>query len=293
MRGHLFWKSGDFPVQKGQTVKHHMIQQTKQLPQLSARLTGLLVIVGAGLAILMLALPPIALVIRAIDVRAWEQMPQTGVLQAVWISIMTTSAAVFIIIALCMPLAYILAYWQFPFKRVLNLLVQLPIVLPPAVAGLALLITFGRRGLFGPALESAGISLPFTMAAVVMAQIFVSAPFFIRSAQIGFQNIPPEIEDAARVDGASGLTLFRHITLPLSLRAVAIGLTLSWTRALGEFGATIIFAGSLSGRTQTMPLLVYNMLERNVDAAIWTGIILIGIAVFTLGLLQLLVLETH
>jgi molybdate transport system permease protein len=161
-------------------------------------------------------------------------------------------------------------------------LVELPVVLPPAVAGLALLLAFGRRGFFGPALSMIAVSLPFTTAAVVMAQAFVSAPFFIRAAQVGFADVPKEIEDAARVDGAGGWRLFRLITLPLARRALAAGLVLSWARALGEFGATILFAGSLQGRTQTMPLLIYNALERDIDAAIWTGVLLVLLALAAL-----------
>ncbi len=143
-----------------------------------------------------------------------------------------------------------------------------------------------RRGLFGPLLDSVGITLPFTTAAVVVAQTFVSAPFFIRAAQVGFAAVPREIEDAARVDGASSLMLFRRITLPLSATGLAAGLTLSWARAIGEFGATILFAGSIIGRTQTMTLLVYNVLESNLDAAIWASVILLGLAFVALLLSQ-------
>jgi len=164
----------------------------------------------------------------------------------------------------------------------LNLLIELPIVLPPAVAGLALLITFGRRGLLGPALTALEISLPFTVYAVVMAQTFVAAPFYLRAAQLGFESVPDEIEDAARVDGAGGWALFWRVTLPLTVRALGAGLVLTWARALGEFGATILFAGSLQGVTQTMPLLIYTVIERDLNAAIWTGILLIGMAMVAL-----------
>ena len=147
-------------------------------------------------------------------------------------------------------------------------------------------MTFGRRGAVGGALSALGISLPYTTAAVVVAQTFVSAPFYIRAAQIGFQGVPREIEDAARVDGASGWGVFRFVTLPMASRALAAGLMLSWARALGEFGATILFAGSIQGRTQTMPLLIYNVLERNLDAAIWAGVLLVGMALFALLISQ-------
>jgi molybdate transport system permease protein len=131
-----------------------------------------------------------------------------------------------------------------------------------------------------------GITLPFSTTAVVIAQLFISAPFYIRAAQVGFRSIEKEIEDAGRVDGAGGLALFWHITLPLSRRALAAGLALSWARALGEFGATILFAGSLQGRTQTMPLLVYKVFERDINAAIWTGLVLVGMALAALLISQ-------
>lgn len=250
-------------------------------------LVRIAVILASLLAVTLLILPPIVLVLRALDARAWEYLPDSGIMEAVSLSLTTTFLTAVIIILVGTPLAYALARWRVPLRGIVNLLVQLPIVLPPAVAGLALLITFGQRGFLGGLLDELNIQLAFTAAAVIIAQVFVSAPFYIRSAQAGFQSIPDEIEDAARVDGASGIVLFWHITLPLARRPLAVGLTLSWTRALGEFGATILFAGSLSGRTQTMPLLIYNVLERgNIDAAILTGLILITIALITLALLQ-------
>lgn len=233
-------------------------------------------------ALLFLIVPLAVLVLRGLTTRAWEGLPSSGLFEAVALSFATTLITSALTVLFGTPLAYAFARWRFPAKRLLTVLVELPVVLPPAVAGLALLLAFGRRGFFGPLLESIGVSLPFTMAAVVMAQAFVSAPFYIRSAQVGFAGIPREVEDAARVDGAGGWLLFRFITLPLARRALAAGLVLSWARALGEFGATILFAGSLQGRTQTMPLLIYNILERDINAAIWTGIILVALALVAL-----------
>lgn len=237
-------------------------------------------------AILFLTLPIIILVTRAITAQAWDSLPGGSVIPAVLLSLVTTLLTLLLTIVFGTPLAYVFARWRFPMRRTLNLLVELPIVLPPAVAGLALLVAFGRRGAFGEPLGALGISLPFTTAAVVVAQTFVSAPFYIRGAQIGFAAVPREIEDAARVDGASGWGLFRHVTLPLARRALAAGLVLSWARALGEFGATILFAGSLQGRTQTMPLLIYNVLERDIDAAILAGVLLVGMALVALAFSQ-------
>jgi molybdate transport system permease protein len=248
---------------------------------------------ASALFLFLLALPLAALIVRGLQTRAWEGLPDSGIPEAVFLSFVTTFATALVTLLLGTPLAYVLARWRFRYKRLITVFVELPIVLPPAVAGLALLVTFGRRGLLGPTLSSLGITLPFSTAAVIMAQTFISAPFFIRSAQVGFQSIDPEIEDAARVDGAGGLSLFSHITLPLAGRALAAGLALSWARALGEFGATILFAGSLQGRTQTMPLLVYNVLERDINAAIWTGLLLVLMALAALLLSQWLLRKTN
>lgn len=234
-------------------------------------------------------LPILVLILQGFNGGGLQNLPNPRIIiDAVWLSVRTTSISLFIIFILGLPLAYIFARWQFRAKSFLQVFVELPIVMPPAVAGLALLLTFGRRGFIGGFLADIGINIAFTSWAVVIAQVFVAAPFFIRAAQIGFSSIPDELEDAARVDGASDLTVFRLITLPLSLRAISAGLVLSWARALGEFGATILFAGSLQGRTQTMPLLVYATFERDIDAAIWTGILLIIIAFIAIFISQFL-----
>ena len=177
---------------------------------------------------------------------------------------------------------------QFRGRRLLNIVIEMPIVLPPAVAGLALLVTFGQRGLFGPALEGIGINLAFSTAAVVIAQTFVALPFYTRAAQLGFASVDREVEAAAMVDGANRELTFVYVTLPLASRSMLSGALLSWARALGEFGATIIFAGNFAGETRTMPLLVYNVLERDLNAAVWTALILVGLAVVAIGLTRLL-----
>lgn len=245
----------------------------------------LLIIVG-GIGVLFLSLPILVLGLNTLETQAWQSLDGSIVPAAIFLSLVTTSITACITLLLGTPLAFILARWRFRGRRLVNVLVELPIVLPPAVAGLALLLTFGRRGFLGPALEQLDITLPFTTLAVIIAQTFVAAPFFIRSAQVGFQGVPREIEDAARVDGANGLQLFFLVTMPLAIRALAAGLILSWARALGEFGATILFAGSLQGRTQTMPLLIYNILERDIDAAVTTGLILVGFALVALLIWQ-------
>jgi len=181
-----------------------------------------------------------------------------AVLDALALSLVTTLVSLVITVAAGLPLAYVLARRQFRGRTLLEAVIDLPIVLPPSVAGLALLLTLGREGLLGKPLAALGIELPFTTVAVILAQAFVSAPFFIRSARLGFASIDRHLEDAARVDGATELQLFRSISLPLAGSALAAGLVMSWARSLGEFGATIMFAGNVEGRTQTLPLIVYS-----------------------------------
>ena len=241
----------------------------------------------SGLAFLLLALPVAVLLLGGLATRAWEGLPESAaILSATLLSFASTLAVVALAALLGTPLAFVLSRYDFRAKRLVSLFIELPIVMPPAVAGLALLLTFGRRGALGGFLADLGISIPFTLLAVIIAQFFIAAPFYIRSAQVGFSAISPELEDAARVDGAFGWQMFWHITLPIAWRALASGMILCWARAIGEFGATILFAGNLQGRTQTMPLLVYSVFERDIGAAIFTGLILIGFALAALFLSQ-------
>ena len=251
--------------------------------------------VGHALFILLVAgasafisLPVVALIWRSIHSQAWNIPLDERVIQAILLTFKTTAYSMVLILLLGTPLAYALARWKFTGKRLINVLVELPVVLPPAVAGLGLLIALGRRGLLGPTLEAYGIRLAFTQSAVILAQTFVAMPFYVRAAQIGFQNVDPEIESAALVDGANAFWRFMFVTFPLSRRALLAGLLMSWARALGEFGATILFAGSLPGRTQTMTLLIYNIFEQNITAAVWTALLLIAIAAIIITLTQFL-----
>ncbi len=183
----------------------------------------ILLTITATVGLLFLILPIGALIIRAIQTQAWQEMAGGSLVPAVLLSLTTTTLTLLLTLLIGTPLAYVLARRQFRGKQFLSVLVELPVVLPPAVAGLGLLVAFGRRGLFGPLLGSIGVSLPFSTAAVVLAQTFVSAPFFIRAAQVAFQTVEPEIEAAGRVDGADGFILFWEITLPLSSRALGAG----------------------------------------------------------------------
>ena len=237
-------------------------------------------VVGAGAAallILFLGLPIAALLVRA---AVGGLLPSAAasrvILDALALSLGTTLVSLGLAIALGGPLAYLLARRRFRGAALLEALVDLPIVLPPAVAGLALLLVLGRRGWLGGPLDSLGIGIPFTTVAVVLAQTFVAVPFFVRAARTGFAAIDRDLEDAARVDGAGERAVLRHITLPLAAPALGAGLVMTWARALGEFGATIMFAGSIGGRTQTLPLVVYGEFQGgDLDGAIAAAAILV------------------
>ncbi len=213
---------------------------------------------AAALLILFLAVPLAAMVIRAAEEsRGLTAAGLDTLRQAITLSLVTTAIAMGVIVLLGTPLAYLLARRAFPGRQVLDSLVDLPIVLPPAVAGIALLMAFGRRGVVGQWLAEWGITVGFSTAAVIMAQVFIAAPFFVRAAQGGFARVDRDLEDAAADLGASPVRVFTTITLPLALPSLAAGAVLAWARALGEFGATIMFAGNFPGVTQTMPLAIY------------------------------------
>ncbi|HET9456104.1 MAG TPA: ABC transporter permease, partial [Candidatus Limnocylindrales bacterium] len=226
---------------------------------------------------LFLGLPVVVLVGRAlVGGGVGAALGAAAVLDALALSLATTSASLVLTVVLGTPLAWLLARRRFPGSALVETIVDLPIVLPPSVAGLALLLVFGRRGLLGEPLDAIGLGVAFTTFAVVLAQTFVAAPFFIRSARAGFAAVDADLEDAARVDGADDVGVARHVTLPLAGSALAAGLVMSWARALGEFGATILFAGNLEGLTQTLPLAVYAEFQAgDLDAAIAAAAILV------------------
>ncbi len=252
------------------------------------RLGQVVIFIASGVLLSFLLIPLLVLLGRALEADLLQQLTQPTVVQALRLSLLTSSLSTLITILLGTPLAYSLARRQVPARVAVETLLDLPIVLPPAVAGLALLLTFGRRGFFGPLLDTLGIQLPFTTAAVIMAETFVAAPFFIRSAQTGFASVSRHLEESASDLGAAPWQIFRRVTLPLAGAALLSGAILSWARALGEFGATILFAGSFVGRTQTMPLAIYQALETDLGSAIAIAAILVLISFVFLVALRLI-----
>ena len=241
-----------------------------------------LLMIPGLLLILLLGLPLLALFWRAIGNHFITDALSDTALAALRLSLLTSMVSVTIAVVVGTPLAYVLARWNFTGRGAIELLVDLPVVLPPSVAGLALLIAFGRQGVFGGWLAPLGISLPFSAAAVVIAQTFVSAPLFVRSARVGFAAIDPQFEEAAHVEGANQWQMFRDVMFPLAGRALMSGAMMAWMRSLSEFGATILFAGNLPGVTQTMPLAIYLGFERDLDVAVVLSVELILVSIVLL-----------
>jgi molybdate transport system permease protein len=244
-------------------------------------------IVPAVLAIAFLVFPLIGLLIRAPWSQAVTLLANSDVLQALQLSVVTASISTVICLVVGIPLAWLLARPGWPGRSFLRSLVTVPLVLPPVVGGVALFTVLGRTGLLGkPIFQWTGFSLPFTSAAVVVAQAFVALPFLVLSVEGALRAADRRYEDAAATLGASPWRVFAKVTVPLVAPGIAAGAVLSWARALGEFGATITFAGNLVGTTQTMPLEVYEELETNPDAALLLSVVLLAVSVLMLGLLR-------
>ena len=254
-------------------------------PRTGAGLLGLLPATAALLMLGLLAVPLFALVVSTSPGDLLEGLRHPLALSALRLSLFTTTVSLALALLLGTPLAWWMARHPGPAERVAATLVQLPIVVPPAVSGLALLLAFGRRGLLGPVLEQAGWALPFTTAAVVLAELFVSAPFYIQSATAAFRSLDEDLLWAARSLGAGPARRFFRVVLPLSRPGVVTGAALSWARALGEFGATLMFAGNLQGRTQTLPLAIYSAMETDLRPAKAISILLVAVALSVLALL--------
>ncbi len=239
-----------------------------------------MLLVPALVGLAFLVLPLAGLLARTPWSTIGEHLSQPGELTALWLSLETATISTLLCVVLGVPIAFVLARTRFFGQRLVRALVTLPLVLPPVVGGVALFTAFGRRGILGQWLSGEfGIDLAFTTKAVVMAQTFVAMPFLIIAVEGALRGADGRYEEAAATLGASAWTRFRRVTLPLVAPGVAAGAVLAWARALGEFGATITFAGSLPGRTQTMPTAVYQALETDLDSAIVLSLILVAVSV--------------
>jgi molybdate transport system permease protein len=241
---------------------------------------------GLGLAFALtlafLVVPLAAIFLRISPVELFSQLGDEAAIDALLVSLKTSAVAHAVILLVGSPAAYFLATRRFRGRSLVLTLMELPLVLPPAVAGLALLAAFGRRGLLGGTLDALGLSISFTQVAVVLAVILVASPFYLRQAIAAFEAVDTQLIDASRTLGSSPFGTFRRVALPLARGGLGAGSTLAFARGLGEFGATIMFAGSLQGRTQTMPLMIYAQLDQDYDVALAVGALLVIVSLVIL-----------
>ena len=244
-------------------------------------------VAGGAVGVVFLALPVAALVVSAPWDRLWSLVTAPEARQAMWLSLWTSTLAATICLVLGLPLAWLLARVDFAGRRVVRALVAVPMVLPPVVGGVALLSAFGRHGVVGaPLRELFGTQIPYTTTAVVLAHTFVALPFFVISLEGALRGTSTRLETAAATLGADRWTTFHRVTLPLVMPGLIAGLVLAWARSLGEFGATITFAGNYPGTTRTMPLEIYTMLQEDPDAAVALSVVLLAACVGVLVLLR-------
>jgi molybdate transport system permease protein len=270
------------------TVEHSATAERRRTVRRTARrLVPVPLAVPAALALAFLVLPLLGLFVRA----PWATLPQRltepEVLAALRLSLVAATLATAVCLVLGVPLAWLLARVDFPGRRLVRALITVPLVLPPVVGGLALLLLLGRRGIVGQWLYKwFDVTIPFTTTAVVIAEAFVAMPFLVIAVEGALRGVDDRYEEAAATLGASRWTTFRRVTLPLVAPGIAAGSVLCWARALGEFGATITFAGNFPGRTQTMPLSVYLLLETDPPAAIVLSLVLLAVSVAILVALR-------
>lgn len=251
--------------------------RSRRRPRAERPPLAVLVLAVAGASLV--AVPLVALVWRAPWSRAGEILASPGTLGALRLSLVSSVVATAVVAVVGIPLAWVQARTTYPGQALVRALVALPIVLPPVSGGVALLLAFGRRGLVGQWLERGiGVSLPFTAPGVVLAQAFVALPFMVLATEAGLRSLDHRLEGVARTLGAGRWTVFRRVTLPLAAPSLGAAAVLCWARALGEFGATITFAGNLPGRTQTLPLAVFLALERDPGSAVVLSLVLVGVS---------------
>jgi molybdate transport system permease protein len=250
-------------------------------------LLGLLFALVAAVTLVFLALPVVALFVHTSPGRLVSQLSDQAVKDAFVVSLKTSVLAQVLILAFGTPTAYLIATRRFAGRSLAITLVELPLVLPPAVAGIGLLAAFGRLGLLGSSLGGLGITLPFTQSAVTVAVAYVASPLYIRPAIAAFEGIDSNLVAASRTLGAGPVRTFFRVVLPLAWAGLIAGVALSFARGLGEFGATIMFAGSLQGVTQTLPLAIYAQFDQNFDEAVALGAVLVLFSIALLIFLRL------
>lgn len=231
-----------------------------------------------ALFLLFVTIPVVSLFLRISPDAFFRSLAEPVVIDALYLSLVTAAISTVIVVIFGTPLALVNARHDYRGRDIVDTLTDLPIVLPPAVAGIALLMAFGRRGVVGQYLDVFGVNIAFTTIAVILAQVFVASPFYIRQAKASFEAVDRLYEDAAKTLGASPWIVALRITIPLAWGGLISGAILSFARALGEFGATIMFAGNFQGRTQTMPLAIYTTMQGDLDASISLAIILVVIS---------------
>lgn len=248
----------------------------------------------AGLALLLMlamafiALPVVALFLRSPLDTIMRSLHDPVVMDALRLSLTTSTITTIIVVIMGTPIAYVSARFNYLGKELADSLIDLPVIMPPAVAGIALLMAFGRMGIVGHYLNAFGISIAFTTLAVIIAQVFVSSPFYIRQARTSFEDVDMAFENAARTLGASRIYTFFHVILPIAMNGLISGAIMAAARSLGEFGATIMFAGNFQGRTQTMPLAIYTAMQGDLDVSLCLAIILVAISFVVIVLVKTL-----
>jgi molybdate transport system permease protein len=258
--------------------KTPMIPKSLRPKNYRQRLTYLIAGILIAAVTIYLALPIVALFLRIPPDMFFATLHNPDVISALWLSLFTTSITMVVVILVGTPFAYYHSRYTYPGKVVVDTLIDLPLVLPPAVAGVALLMLWGRVGLLGRYLNMFGISIAFTTLAVIMAQIFVASPFYLRQAKSLFEQLDPAYEQTARTLGASSMRILAFVTLPMTAGGLVSGAVMTFGRALGEFGATIMFAGNLPGVTQTMPLAVYVGMEGDLSIGLTISVLLVIIS---------------
>jgi molybdate transport system permease protein len=261
-------------------------QASNRLAKLSNKIIVAILILIFVTYLVFIALPILAVFLRIDPSQVSAQLQNGQIIEAIQLSLFTSAIATGVSIMLTVPTAYFMVTRKFPGKSILDTLIDLPIVLPPAVAGVALLLAFAPKGLLGPILNSLNLTIPGSTIAVILAQIFVASPFILRSAKTGFENVNQDVINSAKILSDSKLRVFLTVTLPLSTSVILSGVMMTWARALGEFGATIMFAGNIPGVTQTMPLSIYVLMSSTPLAGVMLSTVLIVISFSILILIK-------